>query len=70
MYTFHKTHNWLSASVSGSEEELTGDGPVYEYVLQEPVSVEERGVLGIGLPVVNLNKYVCSVVASNSNLDD
>jgi len=42
-------------NVSGSAEELTGDGPVYEYVLQEPVSVEEGDVLGIGLPVVNLN---------------
>jgi len=40
-------------SVSGSEEELTGGGPVYEYVLQEPVSVQEGDVLGIGLPVVN-----------------
>jgi len=42
-------------SVSGSAEELTGDGPVYEYVLQEPVSVQEGDVLGIGLPVVNQN---------------
>ena len=45
-------------SVSGSAEELTGDGPVYEYVLQEPVSVQEGDVLGIGLPVVNLSDIV------------
>ena len=45
-------------SVSGSAEELTGDGPVYEYVLQEPVSVQEGDILGIGLPVVNLRENV------------
>ena len=50
--TFHRI------SVSGSVEELTGDGPVYEYVLQEPVSVQEGDVLGIGLPVVNLSDIV------------
>ena len=44
-------------SVSGSAE-LTGDGPVYEYVLQEPVSVQEGDILGIGLPVVNLRENV------------
>ena len=36
-------------SVSGSAEELTEDGPVYEYVLQEPVSVQEGDILGIQL---------------------
>ena len=40
-------------SVSGSAEELTEDGPVYEYVLQEPVSVQEGDILGIQLPVEN-----------------
>ena len=35
---------------SGSEEELVGDGPVYEYVLQSPVEVREDDVFGIFLP--------------------
>ena len=56
------TTDFERVSVSGSEEELIGDGPVYEYILQESVSVQEGDVLGIGLPVVNLNMYVCSVV--------
>ena len=36
-------------SQSGSADELTGNGPVYEYVLQEPVEVQEGDVLGIEL---------------------
>ena len=53
-----RTPTFQRISVSGSAEELTGDGPVYEYVLQEPVSVQEGDVLGIGLPVVNLSDIV------------
>ena len=45
--TFHRI------SVSGSVEELTGDGPVYEYVLQEPVSVQEGDILGLRLPQIS-----------------
>ena len=48
------TTDFERVSVSGSEEELTGDGPVYEYVLQEPVGVQEGDILGIGLRVQNL----------------
>ena len=47
------TTDFERVSVSGSEEELIGDGPVYEYILQEPVSVQEGDVLGIQLPVEN-----------------
>ena len=36
-------------SQSGSAEELTGSGPVYEYVLQEPVAVQEGDFLGFDL---------------------
>ena len=36
-------------SRSGSAEELTGNGPVYEYVLQEPVEVQEGDFLGFDL---------------------
>ena len=36
-------------SQSGSAAELTGNGPVYEYVLQEPIEVQEGDVLGIEL---------------------
>ena len=35
---------------SGSEEELVGDGPVYEYILRSPVEVREDDVFGIFLP--------------------
>jgi len=53
--TFIRPTTFQRISVSGSAEELTGDSPVYEYVLQEPVSVQEGDVLGIQLPVVNQN---------------
>ena len=49
------TTDFERVSVSGSAEELTGDGPVYGYVLQEPVGVQEGDILGIQLPVMNLN---------------
>ena len=46
-----QTTDFVRVGASGSAEELTGDGPVYEYVLQEPVSVQEGDILGIELPV-------------------
>ena len=41
--------DFIRISQSGSAEELTGNGPVYEYVLQEPVEVQEGDILGIDL---------------------
>ena len=43
------TTDFNRISQSGSAEELTGNGPVYEYVLQEPVEVQEGDILGIEL---------------------
>ena len=43
------TTDFARISCSGSAEELTGNGPVYEYVLQEPVEVQEGDILGIDL---------------------
>ena len=43
------TTDFTRVSLSGSVEELTGNGPVYEYVLQEPVEVQERDILGFDL---------------------
>ena len=43
------TTDFIRISRSGSAGELTGNGPVYEYVLQEPVAVQEGDVLGIDL---------------------
>ena len=43
------TTDFIRISQSGSAEELTGNGPVYEYVLQEPVEVQEGDFLGIDL---------------------
>ena len=43
------TTDFNRISRSGSAEELTGDGPVYEYVLQEPVEVQEGDILGFDL---------------------
>ena len=45
-----QTTDFVRVGASGSAEELTGDGPVYEYVLQELVSVQEGDILGIELP--------------------
>ena len=41
------TTDFNRISRSGSAEELTGNGPVYEYVLQEPVEIQEGDILGI-----------------------
>ena len=59
MTKFHKTWrsnrftvpttDFIRVSHSGSAEELTGNGPVYEYVLQEPVEVQEGDILGFDL---------------------
>ena len=43
------TTDFIRISRSGSAGELTGNGPVYEYVLQEPVVVQEGDILGIDL---------------------
>ena len=43
------TTDFTRISRSGSAEELTGNGPVYEYVLQEPVEVQEGDILGFDL---------------------
>ena len=43
------TTDFTQISCSGSAEELTGNGPVYEYVLQEPVEVQEGDILGFDL---------------------
>ena len=43
------TTDYTRISRSGSAEELTGNGPVYEYVLQEPVEVQEGDFLGFDL---------------------
>ena len=43
------TTDFTQISQSGSAEELTGNGPVYEYVLQEPVAVQEGDILGFDL---------------------
>ena len=43
------TTDFFRISRSGSAEELTGNGPVYEYVLQEPVEVQEGDILGFDL---------------------
>ena len=43
------TTDFNRISQSGSAEELTGNGPVYEYVLQEPVAVQEGDILGFDL---------------------
>ena len=43
------TTDFTQISQSGSAEELTGNGPVYEYVLQEPVEVQEGDILGFDL---------------------
>ena len=43
------TTDFIRISRSGSAEELTGNGPVYEYVLQEPVAVQEGDFLGFDL---------------------
>ena len=43
------TTDFIRISRSGSAGELTGNGPVYEYVLQEPVAVQERDFLGFDL---------------------
>ena len=43
------TTDFIRTSHSGSAEELTGNGPVYEYVLQEPVEVQEGDILGFDL---------------------
>ena len=43
------TTDFTQISQSGSAEELTGNGPVYEYVLQEPVEVQEGDFLGFDL---------------------
>ena len=43
------TTDFTQISRSGSAEELTGNGPVYEYVLQEPVEIQEGDILGFDL---------------------
>ena len=43
------TTDFNRISQSGSAGELTGDGPVYEYALQEPVAVQEGDFLGFDL---------------------
>ena len=43
------TTDFIRISRSGSAGELTGNGPVYEYVLQEPVEVQEGDFLGFDL---------------------
>ena len=43
------TTDFIRVSQSGSAEELTGNGLVYEYVLQEPVEVQEGDFLGFDL---------------------
>ena len=43
------TTDFIRISQSGSAAELTGNGPVYEYVLQEPVKVQEGDFLGFDL---------------------
>ena len=43
------TTDFNRISRSGSAEELTGNGPVYEYILQDPVEVQEGDILGLDL---------------------
>ena len=43
------TTDFIRISHSGSAEELTGNGPVYEHVLQEPVEVQVGDFLGFDL---------------------
>ena len=43
------TTDFTQISQSGSAEELTGNGPVYEYVLEEPVEVQVGDFLGFDL---------------------
>ena len=43
------TTDFIRTSQSGSAAELTGNGSVYEYVLQEPVEVQEGDFLGFDL---------------------
>ena len=43
------TTDFTRTSRSGSVAELTGNVPVYEYVLQEPVEVQEGDFLGFDL---------------------
>ena len=43
------TTDFIRISRSGSAAELTGNGPVYEYVLQEPVEAQEGDILGFEL---------------------
>ena len=43
------TTDFIRVSLSGSAAELTGNGPVYEYILQEPVDVQEGDYLGFDL---------------------
>ena len=43
------TTDFIRVNLSGSVAELTGNGPVYEYVLQEPVEVQEEDFLGFDL---------------------
>ena len=43
------TTDFVRISRSGSVAELTGNGPVYEYVLQEPAEVQEGDILGFDL---------------------
>ena len=43
------TTDFTRVSESGSVEELTGNGSVYEYVLQEPVEAQEGDILGFDL---------------------
>ena len=43
------TTDFIRISRSGSAEELTGNGPVYEYILQDPVEVQEGDILGFDL---------------------
>ena len=43
------TTDFTRISRSGSAAELTGNGSVYEYVLQEPVEIQEGDILGFDL---------------------
>ena len=43
------TTDFNRISRSGSAMELTGNGPLYEYVLHEPVEVQEGDILGFDL---------------------
>ena len=44
------TDDYVLVTTSGSREELVGEGPVYEYILQSPIEVQQNYTFGISHP--------------------